>query len=702
MIKRKQSEDMHRKRLKLEEMVSKISSGFLETDEIDQAIDESLRDLGLACTADRAYLSRYRDDGAAYDATNEWCARGVKAQKGILQNMTTERFNWWRSRIQKGKIVHISDVESLPQEAAAEREALTKLGVKSLLALPVYIVNKVVGFIGVDRLKNTGGWTEDDFILLHLAAELIGKAIERQSYEQQITEQKDLLWRTIDSLPHPFYVLDAKDFTVTLANSATHVGELPQGVTCYQLTHGTDRPCNTAEHLCPVHRVKATKEAAVTTHFHHDKNGVPRIVEVHASPIFDRDGNVSHVLEYTLDITERKQPEERLQEETARAIKADRLKSSFLANMSHEIRTPLNSIIGFIDIVLSGSGTTEKNREYLQDAKESGRLLLSLINDILDLSKIEAGQLDVQEIPCSLSLLLNAMGANAQVLLAGKEDRVSLRMSSWSPELSSEILSDPYRLEQILNNLISNAVKFTDRGFVEFGANLPNNETLEFYVRDTGIGIPEEMQDNIFNAFQQSDSSISRRYGGTGLGLAISKKLVELLGGEISVRSKPGEGSVFYFCIPYKPVKQGAKKKEMKPEQAFMKTKTDALVLVAEDNARNQALILAVLEKNGYSVLIAEDGKDAVSRFKTNSGIELILMDIQMPHLDGLQATRVIRDLEKKGGKQRTPIIALTAAAMKEDKQKCLDAGCDDYLSKPLDINLLLATLGKFIPSGSG
>ena len=502
------------------------------------------------------------------------------------------------------------------------------------------------------------------------------------------------MFNTIESLPHPFYVVDANNYKIMMANSATYTGSLPEDTTCYALTHKNDQPCKSPQHPCALELVKKTKQPVVVEHIHYDSQGKPRNIEVHTSPIFDQAGNVIQTIEYTLDITERKKLEDRLKKEKERAEAADKLKSVFLANMSHEIRTPLNSIIGFTDLVLVNDELSEENRHYLQNSKESGNLLLSLINDILDLSKIEAGQLEIEQIPCSLESVLNVVGASGRILIARKGRDIGLRQS-YPLNISRYILNDPFRLEQIMTNLVGNAIKFTDKGFIEFGVTLIEEETLEFYVRDTGMGIPEAKQTIIFEAFQQTDVSTTRKYGGTGLGLAITKKLVELLGGEIYVCSKAGEGSTFYFRIPYRPIVAPVEVSEA--EAKTIETKTLSTILVAEDNFMNQKLVQTLLQKNGYVVVLAGDGRDAVSRYKTDPSINLILMDIQMPHLDGLKAAQVIRNIEKEEGRKKVPIVALTAEAMKGDENKCLDAGCDSYLTKPLDKDLLLASIGKYI-----
>ena len=385
-----------------------------------------------------------------------------------------------------------------------------------------------------------------------------------------------------------------------------------------------------------------------------------------------------------------------LKKALVKAEEADRLKSAFLANMSHEIRTPMNAIIGFTSLMLDDE-LAEEHREFLQDVKESGDLLLAIIDDILDLSKIDAGQFGIEQIPCSLKAVLKNAGSACQMIISHKEKNIALR-ESISDNISRFIIADPTRVQQIMNNLLSNAVKFTENGFIEYGVALKDENTLEFYVRDTGIGIPEDKQDGIFKPFQQADGTHTRKYGGTGLGLTISKKLVELMGGEIALKSKVGaeHGTTFYFTLPYRPGE--VKETDEIEETKVLETKTGYTILVAEDDILNQSLARKILERAGYNVVVTNDGKEAISIYKTDASIDLILMDMQMPVLDGYDATKVIRNIETKEKKnKRIPIIALTAFAMEGDKEKCIDAGMDDYVAKPIRANELLASIEKMI-----
>ncbi|MGZ4077515.1 MAG: ATP-binding protein [Bacteroidia bacterium] len=390
---------------------------------------------------------------------------------------------------------------------------------------------------------------------------------------------------------------------------------------------------------------------------------------------------------------ERKNVEEEMRNARKKAEESDKAKSEFLANVSHEIRTPMNAIIGYVDLMLRGNVSAE-HRVYLETLKDSGKLLLTLISDILDLSKIEAGQLVVDTVPCSITELLDTIEYSINDIVLKSGNKIQIR-KNYDDSIAEKVFIDPARLQQIFFNLLSNAVKFTNQGIIEFGFRLKNNATLEFYVKDSGIGINEKDHAKIFEMFGQADASSTREHGGSGLGLTISKKLVELMEGKMWVESLKGKGSTFYFTLPYKPVTAEIKSKNIlseKPEQVVK----DCLLLV-EDNMINQRLTKLILEKAGYQVITASNGQEAVDIYQPSTDIKLIIMDIQMPVLDGLSATQIIRFHEADNKLSRTPIIALTAHAMKGDKEKCLEAGCDDYLSKPIMIDVLIKTIKKYI-----
>jgi PAS domain S-box-containing protein len=393
------------------------------------------------------------------------------------------------------------------------------------------------------------------------------------------------------------------------------------------------------------------------------------------------------LLVFLLDITDRKQMEEDLKEARISAEAGARAKSEFLANMSHEIRTPMNAIIGFTQLTLS-SELSPQQRDYLETVEGSAASLLSIINDILDFSKIEAGRIDLQREPFPLRDCVES--AARTVLLEAGSKGLSL---DWdvAPELPEIVVGDAGRLRQVLLNLLGNAVKFTERGSVRVEATAESLDgtgvLARFAVRDTGIGIAPDKLKSIFEPFRQADSSTTRKYGGTGLGLAIACRLVELGGGRTWVESVEGRGSTFYFTIPLQPAAV-AVEEHPDPREGESNDAGPLEILVAEDNRAGQTLVCSLLKELGHRITTAVDGREALELAR-QSDFDLILMDLQMPVMDGLQATAEIRASERLRSRH-TQIVAMTAYAMKGDRERCLNAGMDGYISKPFQRRELL------------
>jgi signal transduction histidine kinase/CheY-like chemotaxis protein len=394
---------------------------------------------------------------------------------------------------------------------------------------------------------------------------------------------------------------------------------------------------------------------------------------------------------YVPTFFERKKVEEGLEKARIKAEESDQAKSDFLANMSHEIRTPMNTILGYADLMLHESNPNTL-KDYLLTIKRSGITLQRLINDILDLSRIEAGQLTIEPGPYSLKAFFHFTENTLKGFALQSKSKVNFS-SKIDKKLSDFISTDAVRLQQLMENLLNNAIKFTEKGKIEYGVKLKGAGMLEFYVSDTGIGILKKNEERIFEKFGQADSSITRRYGGSGLGLTISKRLAELMGGNLSFKSIPGKGSVFSFTIPYSPLPDPELKIEIKKNHHALAA--SKVVLLVEDHLVNQRLTRLILEKAGYRVIVASNGQEAIDTFLKTVGIGFVLMDMQMPVLDGLEATRQIRKAESKRKMPRTPIVAMTAHAMKGDQEKCLEAGCDTYVSKPFMVETLLNALGS-------
>jgi signal transduction histidine kinase/CheY-like chemotaxis protein len=394
--------------------------------------------------------------------------------------------------------------------------------------------------------------------------------------------------------------------------------------------------------------------------------------------------------------------ERRVEERTAElnsarleAERASQAKTQFLANMSHEIRTPMTAILGFTELILEEATSLPADaREQLEVIRRNGNHLLALLNDILDIARIEAGRLELEQIPMSPGQLVSEVASSLRMRAKGKGLELGVRFVTPIPDT---VDCDPTRVRQVLMNLVGNAIKFTPSGRVDVDLSYdPQDQVLKLEIRDTGIGIPAEKLPTLFRFFDQVDSSMTRRFGGTGLGLAISKRLAKLLGGDCTAESEAGAGSTFTFTCRA-PMSRDAELVELAGEAlgrvdeersaAQDETPLSARILLAEDGHDNQRLISRILRRAGADVVVAQNGRVAIQRMQ-HEQFDLILMDMAMPEMDGYEATQTLRHMGFS-----LPIIALTAHAMTSDRARCLEAGCSDYLAKPVDREQLLATI---------
>jgi PAS domain S-box-containing protein len=424
-------------------------------------------------------------------------------------------------------------------------------------------------------------------------------------------------------------------------------------------------------------------------------NGSKRIcVSVNMHPIFNEFGIYDGTIFTITDITAQVDSEKQLRKAKENAEESDRLKSAFLANMSHEIRTPMNGIIGFSGLLSKDDLPSEKRQKYIRIIQNSTNQLLTIITDILDISKIEAGQLNLVESSFNLNSLLDETLLQFEKDKKDKgRDNIVLYLRKGLPDEDAEIYADKARLNQIVFNLLGNALKFTEQGTVEFGYTFNGSGVLEFYVKDTGIGISPQMQKIIFERFRQADDSNSRKFGGTGLGLAICRGLVELLKGKIWVDSTPDIGSVFFFNIPYiKMLPVGNQKTLLHPAKEEAADWQNTKILVVEDVLDNFLLLREIIDETKAQVIHASDGTSGIEMVKSIPDITLVLMDIQLPDINGYEATKAIKLLKPK-----LPVIAQTAFGLSGDREKALEAGCDEYISKPIIKSEFTAIVNRFI-----
>jgi len=419
------------------------------------------------------------------------------------------------------------------------------------------------------------------------------------------------------------------------------------------------------------------------------KDGRKIFVSILATPILNKTGKLGTYIIYR-DITNQKLAEQNLNEAKSRAEESDRLKTAFLTNMSHEIRTPMNAIIGFSTLIKNPNLKSDDKSEYIDIIEKSAYNLLTIIDDIIDVSKLEAEQLSINKINTNINTIIDDLLVSFESLKKLKEIKhIRFYAKKGVPGKDFIVNTDPKRFKQVYTHLLDNALKFTEKGKVEFGYYIKDSNLI-CYVKDTGIGIPFEKMDFVVKPFRQADETDTRKYGGTGLGLSISKKLVENLGGRMWFESETGIGTTFYFSIPNEQATKNEMSDSQKSGSLHFNNWQNKKILIAEDAETNFRFLEAVLEKTNVTLNWAKDGKEVLDLLEKNSDYDLILMDIQMPVLNG---NEVLKQIKSKGIK--IPVIAQTAFAMESDRQEIINLGYDDYLIKPIEISLLLKKISE-------
>ena len=700
---RKRREAAAQRQLELESTLATVSGRFVGLDAFDAALTAALGDLGGLCGAERVFVATTDDQGRLRGVDHVWqAAHATPAEPSSVRADMT----WPEARLRAGETVYLTGRGSGRDERHADTDVAG-----SVLTVPLLVGGELVGALGLEHLEDGHPWCDADVTAVRAVAEVIAGALARARSEAELRANERDHRRTVENLLEVVFRTDER-------GRWSYLNPVWEELTGWTVADSLGTRAVACFHPDDRHRLFAAARRAVDRRVSRGefrlltRSGDVRWVEIVVQPEVDERGRMAGIVGSFNDVTDRRESERALVEAKQAAEAASEAKTRFISTVSHELRTPMTGVTGMLDLLLDEQ-LAPQALGYAQAARRSASSLLTLVDDLLDIAKIEAGRLELEERPVTIRSLAEEV---REVVAAAAGQRGIELLVTVDEQVPVTVLGDAGRLRQVLLNLVGNAVKFTEEGRVTLavtrtGPDRGGRAPLAFTVRDTGAGIDPDLLPALFDAFTQADQSTSRRFGGTGLGLAIVRQLTELMGGRIQVESTPGEGSTFWLALEL-PVTEPAASPPDPAEgrgssQAGRRAPSVARqvggwhgrhrVLVVEDNEINQALARAHLEDLGCEVTVVPDGAEGASSVIAG-GYDLVLMDCLMPGVDGFEATRRIRRAASQW--RHTPVVALTANATEEHAAACWDAGMDDVLAKPYGRGDLAALLRRFPATG--
>lgn len=675
--------------LRQQTLLADISQKLNSVYNLEENIYDTLRIIGEHTDVSRVYI--FEDDFVKKTTSNtyEWCNKGISQQKYNLQDLPLDMIKSMNLLYFQNNGMFLSnDIHKLPEDLI---EIFESQDIKSILIFPLSDEQKnVFGFIGFDECNRSREWEKDEIELLRTLSHILSSTFKRLKIQKELDNSKYFAENLMKTANVMIVGLDTIG-NVTIFNKAA------ENLTKYKKEEVIGKNWfselkiiskNDASELKDLFSILLVEE---------------KIHNIHENTIITKDGEIKYILwqnnenrengvttgiiSFGLDISERRKFEEDLIEAKNRAEKSDQMKLEFLANMSHDLRTPMNSIIGFSDLLKSNNLTKHEKNDYINTIINNGKFLMALIDDIIDISKIDAGNLKIEENDFELNKLMEELRLSYSKQIKDKQIEIIIDV-----DVNKNVIihTDKFRLRQILINLIGNAIKFTNEGYVKFGYKILSHKQLEIYVEDTGPGIERQYQRVIFERFKQINTS--NKFKGAGLGLSITKSLVELLGfKEVKLISELEKGSKFYFNVPYT-VKHYNYINEIKDKKKNKKMNfTGKNIIIVEDSREIMFIMKRYLIPTNANVIEMTDGDDLIETIK-NKHIDLILLDIGLPGKDGYQLLKEIREID-----DRLPVIIESALVMPDQKSKAFELGCDDFITKPFNMEDFLNKIDNLI-----